>query len=367
MTEAMIIDSFAGGGGASTGIEWATGRSPDIAINHDESALAMHAANHPSTRHVCEDVWHANLRELTKGRAVDLLWASPDCKHFSRAKGSVPVSKHIRSLAWVVVRWASQVSPRLIILENVREFADWGPLVPQWVCRCGWKGTEGQATLIRTRRRCPRCESLKIKPTLELMPDPLRKGMTFRLFVNRLRGLGYNVQWKNLNAADYGAPTHRRRLFLIARNDGRPITWPEPTHGDPAKLDEAPLFSRLKPWRTAAECFDWSLECPSIFDRKRPLAEKTMRRIAMGLKRYVLEAGEPLIVGVGGRAGQSPPTRSSAPLGTITAKADKAIVQPYLTKYHGQKGDESRCRPCDEPLNTIDTQPRYGLVGQQLT
>lgn len=152
----ITIDSFAGGGGASLGIAWATGRAPDIAINHDAPALAMHAANHPATLHVCEDVWHANLRELTAGRPVSLLWASPDCKHFSRAKGSVPVNKSIRSLAWVVVRWASQVRPKMIVLENVREFADWGPLVPRWECRCGWKGTEGQATLKRTKRRCPR-------------------------------------------------------------------------------------------------------------------------------------------------------------------------------------------------------------------
>ena len=427
MTRGLTIDSFAGGGGASLGIAWATGRAPDVAINHDASALAMHAANHPETLHVCEDVWHANLRDLTQGRPVELLWASPDCSHFSRAKGSVPVSKQIRSLAWVVVRWASQVRPRMIILENVREFADWGPLVPRWECRCGWKGTEGQATLKRSRRRCPRCESLRIKPTLDLMPDPFRKGMTFRLFANRLRGMGYQVEWRNINAADYGAPTNRRRLFLIARNDGCPIEWPEPSHGDPTKIGTIgpdlfhcrcrenshelhvvcptcglPRLPRLAPWKTAASCIDWSIECPSIFDRKRPLAEKTLRRIAMGLKRYVLEAAEPFVVGVGGRAGQTPPTGASCPLGTVTAKNDRAVVAPYvapithngerrchdvneplptvttahrgeqaviapyLTAYHHQKQNESRCRPCDDAFNTIDTQPRYGLVSPTL-
>ena len=408
MHDELIVDSFAGGGGASLGIAWAIGRAPDVAINHDPSALAMHEANHPSTRHVCEDVWHANLRELVDGQDVGLLWASPDCKHFSRAKGSVPVNKSIRSLAWVVVRWASQVRPRVIMLENVREFADWGPLVPRWECRCGWLGTEGQAKLVRKRRRCPRCESLRLRITPDLVPDPRKLGTTFRLFVNRLRGMGYRVEWRHLDAADFGAPTHRRRLFLIARCDGASIVWPEPTHGDPAKLDAHPLFDswtpKVKPWRTAAECIDWSIPCPSIFDRKRPLAEKTMRRIAMGIKRYVLDAAEPFIVGVGGRASQSPATGADDPLGTVTAKNDRALVTPVLvstnhgdsggrrsypldeptrtvqasargsealvapilTKYHHAKAGESRCRPVDEPVNTLDTQNRFGLVAATL-
>jgi DNA (cytosine-5)-methyltransferase 1 len=216
MIDGLMIDSFAGAGGASLGVAWAIGRAPDIAINHDASALAMHEANHPSTRHVCEDVWKANLRELVAGREVGLLWASPDCKHFSRAKGSVPVSKHIRSLAWVAVRWASQVRPRMIMLENVREFADWGPLVPRWECKCGWRGTEDRATLIRTRRRCPRCESRSIRPTLDLVPDPLKRGMTFRLFVNRLRGLPYDVSWRTLNASDFGE-RKGSRCRIVAR------------------------------------------------------------------------------------------------------------------------------------------------------
>ena len=172
--QGLIVDSFAGGGGASLGIAWATGRAPDVAINHDSAALAMHAANHPSTHHVAEDVWHARLPDLIGQRDVGLLWASPDCKHFSRAKGGVPVNKEIRSLAWIVVRWASQVRPAVIILENVREFADWGPLVPQLRCGCGWKGTEGQAILARSRRRCPRCESLRLRET-GMMPDPERR------------------------------------------------------------------------------------------------------------------------------------------------------------------------------------------------
>ncbi|HWB00984.1 MAG TPA: DNA cytosine methyltransferase, partial [Pirellulales bacterium] len=353
----IIVDSFAGGGGASLGILQALGRGPDVAINHDPGAIAMHAANHPETLHLSEDVWRVSpqsvlrickrrgrwqlppegWREWPATKRVGLLWASPDCKHFSRAKGSKPVNKNIRSLAWVVCKWAAEVRPRVNILENVREFAEWGPVVPAWRCgACNWRGTEGQAVLARTRRRCPRCESLKLARTDELIPDPDRKGLTFRRWVGRLKNLGYRVEWKNLNAADYGAPTHRRRLFLVARADGAPIVWPEPTHGDPKKLDALPLFDRLQPWRTAAECIDWSLPCPSIFDRKRPLAEATMRRIAMGIKRYVLETAEPFIVGVGGRMGQTPASSVDEPSNTVTAKNDRGIVVPVLASLaHG--------------------------------
>ena len=239
----LIVDSFAGGGGASLGIAWATGRAPDVAINHDPAAIAMHAANHPSTTHVLEDVWRADLRKLVGGRKVGLLWLSPDCKHFSRAKGAKPVEKKIRSLAWIACKWASEVGPRVIALENVREFADWGPLVPRLECaNCGWKGTKGQAVLMRVNCRCPSCDSKKLKTTEELVPCPNRKGATFKRFIGRLRNLGYHVEWRNLDAADYGAPTHRKRLFLIARNDGEPITWPEATHCKPSKLDAMPLF-----------------------------------------------------------------------------------------------------------------------------
>lgn len=356
----IIVDSFAGGGGASIGIAAALGRSPDIAINHDADALAMHAANHPETRHVREDVWHARLRDLVDGRPVGLLWASPDCKHFSRAKGSKPVEKSIRSLAWVVVRWASQIRPRVIILENVREFADWGPVVPQWQCRCGWKGTEGQANLARTRRRCPRCNSLRIKETERFIPDPDRKGCTFRLFCNRLRGYGYRVEFRNLNASDFGAPTHRRRLFLVARCDDAPIVWPEPTHGDPAKLDDQPLFDRLQPWRTAAECIDWSLPCPSIFGRPKPLAEKTQRRIALGMQRYVLEADQPFLVPLT-HSGERRCRGVDEPLPTVTTarRGEHAVVTPYIAQLaHGDGktgtfANSRRGRGVDEPLGTI--------------
>lgn len=196
-TKEIIVDNFAGGGGASTGIELATGVSVDIAINHDPDAIAMHMVNHPNTKHYCESVWDVDPREAAAGRPIGLAWFSPDCKHFSKAKGGKPVEKKIRGLAWVAVRWAATVRPRVIMMENVEEFQTWGPL-----------------------RKDGR-------------PDPVQKGRTFRSFVNALKVHGYSVEWKELRACDYGAPTIRKRLFLIARCDGRPIVWPEPTHGDP--------------------------------------------------------------------------------------------------------------------------------------
>lgn len=361
----LIVDSFAGGGGASLGISWAAGRFADLAVNHDSDALAMFAANHPGARTMLEDVWQINPLEATRGRPVGLLWASPDCKHFSRAKGSKPVSKNIRSLAWVVVKWAMLVRPRVIILENVREFAEWGPVVPAWRCAgCRWRGTEGQAVLVRTRRRCPRCESRRLVETAELIPDPDRKGLTFKRWVGRLRNLGYAVEWKNLNAADFGAPTHRRRLFLVARCDGAPIAWPEPTHGDPVKIDAMPLFDRLKPWRTAAECIDWSLPCPSIFDRKKPLVEATLRRIAMGVKRYVLDNPRPFLVPVT-HSGERRPHAIDEPLPTITSahRGELAVVSPYLVRYNTEKSQgDNRAQGVEQPITTLDTQNRFGLV-----
>lgn len=726
----IVVDSFAGGGGASLGIEWALGKSPDIAINHDEEALAMHVANHPNTRHLLEDVWKADLEKLLGKRKVGALWASPDCKHFSAARGSKPVEKSIRSLAWVVCKWAEKFRPRVVFLENVREFCfpgetavltkqgmralstivpgdfvmthnsrwrrvtkvaltrkkvvslkgygntlircsenhefycrrldaevtqsgsygrhrtqmlepewlsaerireaiptaeqskydlvrrgvawatpkkfprypmrlpsesvpydvavpeffyvlgrwlgdgwirkkrgvrknlriccakheseflqanleasgmgwqkresrdsvdvfecttsagfvrwltrhfgehahhktlpawlfssdvllrqaladgyadsdgwaaadgdnsasavsvsrnlavgmklllqslgqrasfseqaaprvmmiegslvscarsymvtwktdcewtkgweterhiwgrvrevsqpssqeeflyditveedksfiadgqvvhncDWGPTIPVYRCNgCDWKGTEGQASLLRSRLACPRCNSVRLKQTSDEMPDPSKKGITFKRWVGRLRNLGYDVQWRVLDASHYGAPTRRKRLFLIARNDGEFIYWPTQTHADPKEIAKHPEMRHLKPWRTAAECIDWNLPCPSIFTRKRPLVEKTMRRIALGIKRYVLDADEPFMVNMS-HGGKVEPL--GKPLSTVATekRGCRALVVPIVSQYHHSKADDSRCQEVDNPLNTLDTQPRYALV-----
>lgn len=304
----LIVDSFAGGGGASTGIEWATGRSPDIAINHDAEALAMHQRNHPDTVHYQEDVWKVDPIAVTKGRPVGLMWLSPDCKHHSKAKGTAPRSSKIRGLAWVGVHWAKTVRPRVIILENVEEFQDWGPVLP-----------DGR-------------------------PCPERRGMTFARFVKQLENLGYAVEWRELIAADYGAPTIRKRLFLIARCDGEVIVWPKPTHSKVRARG-------TKAWRPAAECIDWDLPCPSIFTPGRNLADNTMRRIARGIDRYVL-SGKPFVVPVT-HQGDSRVHDIEEPLRTVTAaqRGELALISPFIAPIT-HSGD-SRVLRADEPMRTI--------------
>lgn len=306
----LIVDNFAGGGGASTGIEMATGYSVDIAINHDPEAIRMHKTNHPSTKHYCESVWDVDPVKVCGGHPVALAWFSPDCKHFSKAKGGKPKDKNIRGLAWVACRWAGLVRPRVIMLENVEEFKTWGPL-----------------------NRAHR-------------PIKKKQGVTYRKFVSQLQALGYEVQTRELVAADYGAPTMRKRFFLIARCDGRPITWPEPTHA-PAD-SEAVKAGRLKSYAGAYTQIDFSLPCPSIFDTSeeikqkygiravRPLAEKTMRRIARGLKKFVLDNPEPFIV---------------------DRKAYALIQYHSETAAHEVRGQGIR-----EPIMTVDGSNRYGLV-----
>lgn len=318
LPDELIVDNFAGGGGASVGIERGIGRPVDVAINHDPEAISMHRANHPATTHYTEDVWKIDPVRVTGHQPVGLAWFSPDCKHFSKAKGGRPVSKKIRGLAWVVVRWARRVRPRVIMLENVEEFQDWGPVDKDGV------------------------------------PCTKRKGQTFRQFVTQLERYGYRVEWRQLRACDYGAPTIRKRLFLVARRDGLPIQWPQPTHGDPDS--KAVKAGKLQPWRSAAECIDWSIQCPSIFERKRPLAENTMKRIARGIQRFVLEDPEPFIVRIGhtGWNGDGMQYRTSNPLTTITSKAEHCIATPYFVPRHGERaGQEPRCRSTDTPLPTI--------------
>lgn len=323
----LIVDLFAGGGGASEGIKQAFGRDPDIAINHDAVAVSMHEANHPGTRHYVSDVFEVDPVEATGGRPVGMLWASPDCKHFSKAKGSKPRSKKIRSLAWVVVKWAKAVRPRVIILENVEEFITWGPLA-----------RNGQ-------------------------PCPDRKGQTFARWIAQLRGCGYRVEWRELRACDFGAPTIRKRFFLIARCDHLPIRWPSPTHGKPDNLSV--LRGKLAPWRTAAECIDWSIPCPSIFlttvearalGVKRPLADATMRRIAKGIDRFVLQAARPFIVPVT-HTGSDRVNDIDEPLRTVTCatRGEHALVAPTLiqTGYGEREGQEPRAPGIDKPLGTV--------------
>ena len=344
----LIVDLFAGGGGASLGIEEATGRQVDIAINHDAAAIELHKANHPTTLHLRSDVFEVDPRRVTEGRPVGLLWASPDCTYHSKARGAKPIrskTKKRRALAWVVTRWAGQVSPRIIMLENVEEFALWGPLV----------GKHDQ-----------------------LRPCPKRKGKTFRRWVTTLKGLGYQVEHRELRACDYGAPTIRKRLFVIARRDGQPIVWPEPTHGDPNS--KAVTERRLKPFRTAADCIDWTIPMCSIFATKdeakqwakdhcrksapiRPLADNTMARIAKGVKRYVLENPKPFLVtiahgeGTGRTSRWGDGTRNvDEPLSTVTTKNAHAVAAPFLVPRYGERpGQTPRTRNVNDPMATVVT------------
>jgi DNA (cytosine-5)-methyltransferase 1 len=325
----IVVDNFAGGGGASTGIELATGLSVDIAINHDPAAIAMHKANHPDTEHYCESVWDVDPVKAVKGRKVGLAWFSPDCKHFSKAKGGKPVEKKIRGLAWIAVKWAISVKPRVIMLENVEEFKSWGPL-----------NEDGY-------------------------PDEVQKGRTFQSFVKALESLGYEVQFKELKACDYGAPTTRKRFFMVARCDGKQIVWPNPTHGDPNRLEVK--AGRLKAWRTASEIIDWNIEAPSIFQRTKPLAENTLLRISRGIQKYVIETNKPYIFEKKAcfiqhyYTHQGKETRASSlyePLATIPTANRFGLVTAFLTKYYGTGEGQS----IQEPLHTITTKDRFGLV-----
>lgn len=331
----LIVDSFAGGGGASTGIELATGRPVDIAINHDPDAILMHKTNHPRTEHIQASVWDVDPVEVCTGRPVGLLWASPDCKHFSKAKGGKPVDKHIRGLAWIVLRWAGTVRPRVIILENVEEFQTWGP--------------------VRRGR-----------------PVKSKAGQTFTKWLGQLRDLGYDVEWRELVAADYGAPTTRKRFFLIARCDGRPIVWPEPTHAPAGSRDV--LEGRKKPWRSAAEIIDWSLPCPSIFDTReqirekyglsaqRPLRPNTMRRVIRGVDKFAIKNPEPFLVVVN-HAGDFRGQDAAAPLQTVTAKHGHGVASPVMAPLTMHNNENATGTGITEPVNTITSS---GAGGHQM-
>lgn len=335
----LIVDNFAGGGGAFTGIEMATGYSVDIAINHDPEAIKMHKANHPNTKHYCENVWAVDPVKACKGHPVALAWFSPDCKHFSKAKGGKPKDKNIRGLAWVACRWAGLVRPRVIMLENVEEFKTWGPL---------------------GRRHHP----IKAK-----------QGETFQKFVQQLTDLGYEVQFRELIAADYGAPTMRKRFFMIARCDGKPIVWPEPTHA-PADSEEVKAGLK-KPYVGAYTQLDFSLPCPSIFDTSeeikekygiravRPLAQKTMDRIARGFIKFVLNNPKPFIIQCN-HGGERRPNDIREPMPTITGKHGYGIVEPYMVQI-GQTGfTKDRSKDVREPLTTIVSKNEHCLIEPML-
>lgn len=347
----LVVDNFAGGGGASTGMELALGYPVDIAVNHDADAIAMHKVNHPCTRHFQEDVFAIDPEKVTGGRAVGIAWFSPDCKHFSRAKGGKPVDKKIRGLSWVVLRWAmSSVAPRVIFMENVPEIKTWCPLIE----------IDGQ-----------------------MRPDPAREGETFNGFVSMLTGgiekehpafseaceflkiepdsedgdrlaagLGYAVAWKELKACDYGAPTIRNRFYLIARRDGQPIVFPEPTHG-----------KGRKPYRTAAECIDWSLPCPSIFGRKKELAENTLRRIARGLDKFVIKNPKPFIMQMNF---ENAPQDVNKPLSTQTAVNKHYVAVPKVQPYIMSNNTNNACHAAGEPLPTVTTGNRNFLCAPSL-
>jgi len=325
----LVVDNFAGGGGASTGIRMALGRDVDIAINHDASAIAMHKVNHPTARHYQEDVWAVDPVTACDGKPVGLAWFSPDCKHFSKAKGGKPCDKNIRGLAWVAVKWAKDVHPRVIMMENVPEIQTWGPLLPNG------------------------------------RPDPAKAGQTYRRFIRALEDLGYKVETNSLVSADYGAPTTRQRWFLIARCDGKPIVWPEPTHMPRSKFDTlygwAATAQGMKPWVPVADVIDWSLPCPSIFDSKeeikakygfsavRPLSDNTLARIARGIKRFVMDNPEPFIVDM---KFQNQPQSVNRPLSTVTAVNSKLIVTPMMVSLGQTGAGDGRIRGVDEPLRT---------------
>lgn len=352
----IVVDLFAGGGGASEALRQALGRDPDIAINHDSDAIGMHAANHPFTKHHCEDIWHADPVAEVSGRRVGWLHASPDCTHHSQAKGGQPRDRATRSLSWVVLKWAGSlhragVAPRILSLENVRQILQWGPLVAKRDPKTGrvMKRSATGWEVAAPGERVPVRDQW-------LVPDKRRQGKTWRAFVRELQRLGYTVEARRLIASDFGAGTIRERLFMVARRDGEPITWPQPTHGKAAGL-QRPV--------AAADSIDWSIPCRSIFDRPRPLAEKTMRRIARGVKRFVIDAAEPFIVGVGGRMGDTLERSVCSPMQTVTAKADSAVVVPTLAPFLTEHANGSNQRNMDAtaPLGTVCAGVKGGHIG----
>ena len=375
----LVVDNFAGGGGASTGIELATGYSVDIAINHDPEAIKMHKVNHPNTKHYCENVWEVDPVKACKGHPVGLAWFSPDCKHFSKAKGGKPVEKNIRGLAWVVLKWAALVRPRVIMLENVEEFQTWGPCIPIRDKDTGRVivSMVGRHDREKNEPRTRVADPGEVVPADRqiFQPDPKRSGQTYKKWRKQLEALGYEIDTKELVAADYGAPTMRKRFFMIARCDGKPIVWPEPTHG-PAD-SEAVKAGLAKPYVGAYTQLDFSMPCPSIFDTSkeikekygiravRPLAQKTMDRIARGLKKFVLDNPEPFIIQCN-HGGERRQNDIKEPLPTITGKHGYGIVEPKIVPYMGTNTTNHPGGNCKNPIHTITTGNQQCLISPTL-
>lgn len=413
----LFVDNFAGGGGASTGIEMAIGRSVDIAINHDRDAIAMHKANHPNTKHFCEDVWAVDPKSACEGKSVALAWFSPDCTHFSRAKGGKPVDKNIRGLAWVTIRWAHGVRPRVIMLENVPEIQTWGPLGEDNKPIKERAGETFEGFVLALTKGIP-----KQHPAFSEMCSALEISEDSKMADNLSKGLGYDLEYRILRSCDYGAPTTRTRIYIIARSDGKKIIWPEATHAPKDTLEVA--VGDKKPYRTAAECIDWSIPAQSIFEREKPLAENTLKRIARGIKKFVIDNPKPFIINykfdnppqdideplstvtsvnnhyviaptimsnctgnIGAGANEPLPTVTTGnknylsapiltkfnqhskgqeinrPIDTVMAGATRfGLVAPTLIQYHSEQNEgEVRGQELSEPLMTVDTAPRYAL------
>jgi len=346
IAEELVVDLFAGGGGASTGIERAIGRHVDIAVNHSPDAISMHEANHPQTEHFCCDVWEVDPVHVVRGRQVGLMHMSPDCTHHSQARGGQPRSAKIRSLPWVGRKWVGKLrkrslGPRVVTLENVEQMLQWSPLIAK---RCPKTGRviRLDGTVAPKGERTPRDQQF-------LIPDPKRRGETWDKFIRVLRAMGGVAQWRKLVAANYGAKTSRERLFLVVRFDGAPIVWPEPTHAKNPKKGQ-------RRWGAAADVIDFSIECPSIFTRERPLADATLRRIARGIRKYVLDSADPFIVALGHTGfGRDRTSSASEPLGTFVTKAEHCLVTPTLvqTGYGERAGQEPRALDLQAPLGTI--------------
>lgn len=366
-----VADNFAGGGGASTGIAQALGQSPDIAVNHNAEALMMHEQNHPETRHYNESVWDIDIPMATEGHPVLMGWFSPDCTHFSVAKGGKPVKKVIRGLAWIVKKWAGQSDMAVLFMENVKEFTTWGPLIAK---RC--KVTKRVIKLVADPKKtdkngAPVMNEVVSEPgeqvpywSQALIPDKKRAGKTFKQFIQQLRAAGYDVEWKEkgLNACDYGDPTTRNRFFLMARKDGLPIIWPEPTHGNKKQVKANPS---LEPWKTAGENLDFSIPCPSIFDRKKPLAEKTMARIFKGVEKFVVGAGDDAFLVKTNHGGDQFRGQSlDDPIATMTSKLGTGLAAVSLTKFN----QNSVGQAADQPIDTVMAgATRFGVVEAQLS